>query len=183
MNTMLKNQKFGVEIEFTGITRRKAAGIVAKVLGCEVGTSAGRPYFTRTMIDAEGRKWKVMRDASIEPERASGDISDEYRVEFVTPPLRYKDIETLQAIVDGFKKAGAITNQSCGIHIHVDGANHDALSLRRLVKFFTARQQLVFEALKVSAVRANKWCKPVNQSLIGEMAKVKNISRSEMESI
>ena len=34
---MLKNQKFGVEIEFTGITRRKAAGIVAKVLGCEVG--------------------------------------------------------------------------------------------------------------------------------------------------
>lgn len=89
---MLKNQKFGVEIEFTGITRRKAAGIVAKVLGCEVGRSAGSPYFTRTMIDAEGRSWKVMRDSSIIPMRSVGEASDEYCVEFVTPPLRYPDL-------------------------------------------------------------------------------------------
>ena len=68
---MLKNQKFGVEIEFTGITRRKAAGIVAKVLGCTVGSSEGAPYFTRTMIDSEGRGWKVMRDSSIVPMRST----------------------------------------------------------------------------------------------------------------
>ena len=49
---MLKNQNFGVEIEFTGIIRRKAAGIIAKVLGCEVGSSAGSPYFSRTMVDS-----------------------------------------------------------------------------------------------------------------------------------
>ena len=72
---MLKNQKFGVEIEFTGITRRKAAGIVAKVLGCEIGASDGRPYFTRTMIDSQGRAWKVMRDGSIEPMRSVGEAS------------------------------------------------------------------------------------------------------------
>lgn len=180
---MLKNQKFGVEIEFTGITRRKAAGIVAKVLGCEVGSSAGSPYFTRTMVDSQGRGWKVMRDGSIDPMRSVGDASDEYRVEFVTPPLRYEDIETVQEIVRAFRKAGAVANYSCGIHIHVDGANHNALSLRRLVKFFSARQKLVYEALRVSTSRINSWCKPVSQNLIDEMAKVKNISRREMENI
>lgn len=141
---MLKNQKFGVEIEFTGITRRKAAGIVAKVLGCTVGSSEGAPYFTRTMIDSQNRGWKVMRDSSIVPMRPVGEASDEYRVEFVTPPLRYEDIETVQEIIRAFRKAGAVANHSCGIHIHVDGANHTAPSLRRLVKFFSARQQLVY---------------------------------------
>lgn len=180
---MLKNQRYGVEIEFTGITRRKAAGIVARALGVAVPPADTSVYKTRTIVDAEGRKWKVMRDSSILPMSRNGEASDEYRVEFVSPPLRYEDIETLQEIVRAFREAGAVANHSCGIHIHVDGANHNAQSLRRLVKFFSARQQLVYEALNVSAARANSWCKPVSRSLIDEMAKVKNISRREMESI
>lgn len=178
---MLKNQKFGVEIEFTGITRYKAAKVVAGVLGCEMGAPASDAYKTRTMIDSKGRKWKVMRDASIMPQ--GGSASDEYRVEFVTPPLNYEDIEVLQKIVRAFKQEGAVANYSCGIHIHVDGANHNATSLRRLVKFFAARQNLVYEGLKIAPSRANQWCRPIATSLIDEMAKKKNITRGEMESI
>lgn len=180
---MMKNQKFGVEIEFTGITRYAAAKIVAKVLGCTVGEKGRSPYFTRTMIDAQGRGWKIMRDSSIVEMSPRGNASDEYKVEFVTPPLRYEDIETLQQIVREFRKAGAVANYSCGIHVHVDGANHNALSLRRLVKFFSARQELVYEALQVSRSRTEQWCKPVSKTLFDEMAKVKNISREQMESI
>ena len=180
---MMKNQKFGVEIEFTGITRRKAAGIVAKVLGCEVGIASSNVYKTRTMIDSQGRSWKVMRDSSIEPMSRSGNATDEYRCEFVTPPLRYEDIETLQNIVREFRAAGAVANYSCGIHVHVDGANHNAQSTRRLVKFFAARQNLVYEALQVSSSRTSTWCKPVSKDLIDSMTKVKNISRSDMESL
>ena len=40
---MLKNQLFGVEVEFTGITREKAAGIVAEILGSTV-TEIGRAH-------------------------------------------------------------------------------------------------------------------------------------------
>lgn len=180
---MLKNQKFGVEIEFTGITRRKAAGIVAKVLGCEVPLADSNVYKTRTMRDSEGRGWKVMRDSSIAPMSRTGEASDEYRCEFVTPPLRYEDIETLQEIVREFRKAGAVANYSCGIHVHVDGANHNAASLRRLVKFFSARQELVYEALQVSHDRTARWCKPVSKELIDTMSKVKNISNDDMERI
>ena len=178
---MLKNQKFGVEIEFTGITRRKAAGIVAKILGTSVGLIENDGYKTRTQIDSKGRKWKVQRDGSIVPQ--GGSASDEYMVEFVTPPLNYEDIETLQKIVRAFKQEGAIANSSCGIHIHVDGANHNAVSLRRMVKFFAARQNLVYEGLKIAPSRSAQWCKPIATSLIDEMAKVKNISRSDMENI
>lgn len=180
---MMKNQKFGVEIEFTGITRYAAAKIVAKVLGCPVGEKGRAPYFTRTMIDAHGRSWKIMRDGSIVEMSRRGNASDEYKVEFVTPPLRYEDIETLQQIVRELRKAEAVANYSCGIHIHIDGANHNAQSLRRLVKFFSARQELVYEALQVSRSRVENWCKPVSKNLIDEMAKVKNISSDEMERI
>ena len=180
---MLKNQKFGVEIEFTGITRHKAAVIVAKVLGTYVPIADSSVYKTRTMIDSEGRKWKVMRDSSIIPTSCNGVASDEYRCEFVTPPLRYEDIETLQAIVRALREAGAVANFSCGIHAHVDGANHNAVSLRRLVKFFEARQELIYEALHVSTERTERWCKPVSKELISEMSKVKNISISDMERI
>lgn len=180
---MLKNQKFGVEIEFTGITRRKAAGIVAKVLGTSVPLADSTVYKTRTMIDSQGRKWKVMRDGSIHEMSRNGNASDEYKVEFVTPPLRYEDIETLQEIVREFRKAGAVANYSCGIHVHVDGANHNAQSLRRLVKFFSARQDLVYEGLQIAPSRADRWCCKIPQTLIDEMAKRKNISRDEVEAI
>ena len=39
---MLKNQLFGVEVEMTGITREKAATIVAEILS----TTASRPVST-----------------------------------------------------------------------------------------------------------------------------------------
>lgn len=180
---MLKDQKFGIEIEFTGITRRKAAGIVARALGVDVPRGEHTVYKTRTIVDEQGRKWKIMRDSSIVPMKSRGDASDEYKVEFVTPPLRYEDIEPVQEIVRLFRKAGAVVNYSCGIHIHVDGVNHDAHSLRRIVKFFASRQYLVYEGLQITPARSNQWCKPIATSLIDEMAKIKNISRDEMESI
>ena len=77
---MLKNQKYGVEIEMTGISRVNAASIVAELLG----TTASRPdstcYETRTIKDQTGRKWKIMRDSSIHPIRNDGgsESLDEY---------------------------------------------------------------------------------------------------------
>lgn len=123
---MLKNQLFGVEVEMTGITRKKAAKIVAEVLDTTPSASDSTCYQTRTITDQEARKWKIMRDSSISPQINDDTRSykDEYRVEFVTPPLRYDDIELLQNVIRKLKENGAKTNSSCGIHVHVDGANH-----------------------------------------------------------
>lgn len=183
MSELLKKQLFGVEIEFTGISRATAAKVVAEELNASIVGPARDAYYTRKMKDSQGRTWKVMRDSSISPARKSGDETmDEYRVEFVTPPLNYVDIELLQRIVRKFKEKGAVANRSCGIHVHVDGANHKPESLRRLVDFVVARQDLIYEALKIGE-RKNKWCKPLNEKLLVEMKKEKNLTKSNAEKI
>ena len=181
---MLKNQLFGVEVEMTGITREKAARLVAGVLGTTPSHPESNCYHTRTIADQAARKWKIMRDSSITPIR-NDDTSeplDEYRVEFVTPPLNYSDIELLQNIIRKLRENGAKAHSSCGIHIHVDGANHTAVSLRRLVNFMTARQDLIYEALQIGD-RESSWCHKLNKTLLDAMKKDKYLTKEKAEVI
>ena len=181
---MIKNQLFGVEVEMTGITREKAARLVAEVLGTTPSHPESNCYHTRTIADQAARKWKIMRDSSIEAIRSDGTSEplDEYRVEFVTPPLNYSDIELLQNIIRKLRENGAKAHSSCGIHIHVDGANHTAVSLRRLVNFMTARQDLIYEALQIGD-RESNWCHKLNKTLLDAMKKDKNLTKEKAEEI
>ena len=181
---MIKNQLFGVEVEMTGITREKAARLVAEVLGTVPSHPESNCYHTRTIADQAARKWKIMRDSSITPIRNDDTIEplDEYRVEFVTPPLNYSDIELLQNIIRKLRENGAKAHSSCGIHIHVDGANHTAASLRRLVNFMTARQDLIYEALQIGD-RESNWCHKLNKTLLDAMKKDKNLTKEKAEEI
>ncbi len=181
---MLKNQLFGVEVEMTGITREKAAKIVAEVLGTTPSDPDDTCYHTRIIADQAARKWKVMRDSSIKPKRNDGTRNDldEYRVEFVTPPLKYDDIELLQTIIRNLRENGAKPDKSCGIHIHVDGANHNARSLRRLVNFMTSRQDLIYEALEIGDREAN-WCQKLNSDLLKAMKENQELTREKAEEI
>lgn len=77
---MLKQQRFGVEIELTGISRGKAAEVIAEYFNSSL-TITGDLYNTRTIIDTQGREWKVMRDSSIRPQP----VGDEFKVEVVSP--------------------------------------------------------------------------------------------------
>lgn len=181
---MIKNQLFGVEVEMTGITREKATRLVAEVLGTVPSHPESNCYHTRTIADQAARKWKIMRDSSITPIRNDDTIEplDEYRVEFVTPPLNYSDIELLQNIIRKLRENGAKAHSSCGIHIHVDGANHTAASLRRLVNFMTARQDLIYEALQIGD-RESNWCHKLNKTLLDAMKKDKNLTKEKAEEI
>lgn len=183
MSELIKKQRFGVEVEFTGITREMAAKAVAEVINGSISGPAHDCYYTRKIKDSKNRVWKVMRDSSITSVRKSGDADiDEYKVEFVTPPLNYEDIETLQAIIRKFRELGGIPHSSCGIHIHVDGANHTAVSLRRLMNFMVARQDLIYDALNVG-IRKNRWCQPISKELFVTMKKQKDITTDQAEAI
>ena len=112
----LKEQKFGIEIEMTGITRAKAAEVTAEYFGTRV-KYLGTYYDTYAAIDTEGRQWKFMSDSSIHAERkvngsrVNADV--EYRTEMVSPICRYEDIVTIQEIIRKLKEHGALTNKSC----------------------------------------------------------------------
>ena len=164
--------------------REKAARLVAEVLRTTPSHPESNCYHTRTIADQAARKWKIMRDSSIEAIRNDGTSEplDEYRVEFVTPPLNYSDIELLQNIIRKLRENGAKAHSSCGIHIHVDGANHTAVSLRRLVNFMTARQDLIYEALQIGD-RESNWCHKLNKTLLDAMKKDKNLTKEKAEEI
>ena len=183
MSELLKKQRFGVEVEFTGITREMAARAVQEVVGGTISGPRRDAYYTRTIKDSQRRTWKVMRDSSISPKMNVGSANpDEYRVEFVTPPLKYEDIETLQNIIRKFKEIGGVPHSSCGIQIHIDGANHTATSLRRMVNFMLSRQEIIYEALNIGA-RKDRWCRPICKKLYDTMKKESNLTKDKAEQI
>ena len=151
------NRKFGIEIEFTGITRSQAAKVAAEYLGGTV-TSAGDYYDTQKVTARDGRVWKFMSDASIDCRRKQNrqkvGAGREYSVELVSPILTYReDIDALQELVRLLRKAGAFANNSCGIHIHLDGAPHTPKSIRNFVNIIASKNDLFYKALQIAPER------------------------------
>lgn len=177
--TTIKTQNFGIEIELTGISRPAAAQIIADYFGTEGIGHEYDGYDTYTARDNKGRKWKCERDISIDPQvrrngrivsRPEGRTSTDLRCEVVSPILQYEDIEDLQNIVRKLVEGGALANSSCGIHVHVDGANHTADSLIRLVNLVVGRQDLFCEALQ-NLSRCDRWCQKTSKEMLDAMKK------------
>ena len=98
----MRTQRFGMEIEMTGITRERAAQVIGGYFGT-AAVYAGGGYYTHKATDRQGRIWKCMRDGSIhcQKKRDGRRVSagSEYSTEVVTPILSYEDIPDLQEIV------------------------------------------------------------------------------------
>lgn len=158
--------RFGVEIEMTGITREKAASITARILG-GISRYVGGAYSAYEVSAPDGRCWKFMTDASIQTS-APGNMcaGRDYSTEFVTPILTYdQDIETLQEIIRELRKNGGVSNSSCGIHIHLDGAGHTAKSIRNFANIVYNRGDLLYGALDIKPERAH-YCQKLDRRLM-----------------
>ena len=172
----INNQAFGLELEFTGITRRRAAKAIAQVInGNPHYTYEGGTYKACTVTAADGRKWTVEYDGSIHTTNGGEEC------EFVTPKCTYEDIETVQECIRALRKAGAKVNSSCGIHIHVDGANHTAKSLKNLVFTFRAKEDLIFKAVAPDR-KGNHFCKPIDDQLVDNIKKLKTVDTQSLKS-
>ena len=170
----MKNQTFGVEIELTGITRKKAAQIIADFFGTE-SFYIGTHYDTYGAKDGEGRTWKAMSDSSIRTEGGQ-------EVEIVTPVLRYSDIEDLQEIVRKLRKSGAKANNTCGIHIHIGSEKHTAKTLSNLVNIMTSKQNLIYTALGIKPER-ERYCQKLESELSEKIRKIKPDTLEKMADI
>lgn len=178
--------RFGIEIEFTGITRTEAAKVTATFLN---GTlrSLGDYYDTRDVTAADGRIWKLMFDGSINCQRRERGrkvaASKDYSVELVSPILSYReDIGTLQELVRRLRTAGAFTNPSCGIHIHLDGAAHTPRSIRNFINIIASKNDLFYKALQVAPDRMG-YCKKMDSLLVEKMNQRKPQTMAEIEKI
>ncbi len=182
----LKDQKFGIEIELTGISRSRAAEVAAQ----HFGTSSyyvGTYYDAYAAKDSQRREWKFMSDASIKAQKKEGKsrvgASPEYRTEMVSPICKYEDIVTIQELIRKLREAGAFANQSCGIHVHIDASPFDARTLRNITNIMAAKEDLIYKALQVSVARQHRWCQPVEQRFLDDLNSRKPKSMEDVERI
>lgn len=181
----MKTQKFGIEIELTGITRKKAADVIAEYFGTEkfyIGTY----YQTYGAKDRKGRTWKATFDSSIIAQRKKGGrrepASEEYKCEIVSPILEYEDLEDLQEIVRQLRHKGAFASDQCGIHIHVDASRYTPQTLRNLVNIIASKEDILYKALQIDPARL-RWCKKTNEQLIQTINKRKPKTMEELKDI
>ena len=164
----MRTQRFGIEIEMTGITRKKAAEVIAGYFGTE-SFYLGTYYKTYGAKDRQGRTWKATYDSSIIAQKKSGgrtvQAADEYKCEIVSPILTYGDMADLQEVVRRLRHSGAFVNSQCGIHIHVDAGRYTPQTLRNLVNIIASKEDILYKALRIDPARL-RWCQKTNEKLI-----------------
>lgn len=181
----MRTQRFGIEIEMTGITRKKAAEAIAEYFGTE-SFYLGTYYKTYGAKDRQGRTWKATYDSSIIAQKKSGgrtvQAADEYKCEIVSPILTYGDMADLQEVVRRLRHSGAFVNSQCGIHIHVDASRYTPQTLRNLVNIIASKEDILYKALRIDPARL-RWCKKTNEKLIETINRKKPQTMEDLKDI
>lgn len=162
----IHNQKFGFELEFGGISRVKAIQVVAQTLGNSRFNSGNE------IFDAKDRKWKIVNDSSVNDQ--GGHAS-----ELVSPPLMMDDMDLIQEVVRNLRNAGAKVDSSCGMHVHVDLANHNVKTLKNLVKYYAKYEDMFYNAAKVLPNRERSYTQKLKNkhpNLVSRIGEVKDLN-------
>ena len=182
----IKEQRFGIEIEMTGLSRQRAAQVLSEYFGRSANFDGGY-YGEYSVLDSQSRRWKVMSDGSITTEKKEGrrivSADNTYSVELVSPICRYEDIETIQEIVRKFRQVGMIANRSCGIHIHLDASPHNANTLRNITNIMASKEDMIYKATQVEVARERQYCKKVEESFLEELNRKKPRTLDEVSRI
>jgi hypothetical protein len=156
----------------TGITREMAAKVIAGYFNTDAIHIRGG-YDTYSVRDSGDRLWSVMRDMSITCETRRGDPAGmNYSVEVVSPICRYEDIPDIQEIIRKLRGAGAKVNESCGIHVHIDGSPHTPKTLRNIVNIMASKEDLLYKALQIHVLREH-FCKKANEKFLDDINRIR----------
>ena len=180
----IRQRRFGVEIEMTGITRCSAAKAIQKVLGGSID-HVGGSYDKYTVGDNKGRRWQIVFDSSIYARKKNGcSASDLYKVEMNSPILEFEDLDMLQQVIRALREAGAITgpDYDCGTHIHIDAADYTPQQIRNLVNLWSSKEDYLWDALQVSSDRST-YCKKINRDFVAKLNKKKPITMDKIEDL
>jgi biotin operon repressor len=120
-NTFNTARKFGVEIEFKGVTRTRAESALRDA-GLNV-VIEGYNHDTRS-------HWKIVSDGSVHG-----------GWELVSPPLSgVEGLREVKLAAETLVNAGAYVDRDCGLHVHVDGANLSAATIVNMTKRYALHE-------------------------------------------
>lgn len=181
----MREQKFGIEIEMTGLSRKMAADIIARFFDTDA-CYVGGYYEAYEISDRIGRKWKLMYDSSITPYARNGygnSRRSDYMVEFVSPICEYQDIGDIQEMVRQLRHKGAVANDSCGVHVHINAAPYNAQTLRNITNIIASKEDMIYKALQVDHMREERYCQKVSNSFLKEINSKKPQTLEEVKNI
>ena len=110
--------------------------------------------------------------AYVEGHRQTEIHSREYSVEMNSPKLSYEEMGKLQEVVRCLRRAGAVVNESCGMHVHVDASQHTPLSLKNALSIMYSKEDILFKALNVNERRVERWCQKVREPMLEKIRKM-----------
>lgn len=166
----LKQLTFGVEVEFGCNDLEKVKRAVARVL-----RSDDYEHGDTRLIAPDGRVWSFVHDGSI-----SGFA---YGAEFVTPILKYEDLDLFQECVRAIRQNGGKVNTSCGLHVHVGAEDFTPSSLRTLMNVVANKEDLLYAAAGVNRMRLERWAQPADQAVLAEVNRVKPKTKEQLAMI
>lgn len=162
----------------TGLTREQAAKAVASLFGTTARHLQNpRAYDPWEVADREGKKWRFVYDSSIRAtigrDSRQMQVNDGiYKVEMNSPKLEYSEMEKLQQVVRALRHAGAVVNNSCGMHVHVDASKHTPQSLKNALSIMYSKEDILFKALNVNEARVGRWCQKVREPMLQQVRRM-----------
>jgi hypothetical protein len=115
MTTTTTARKFGVEIEFTGLSTEEAA---AAIRSAGIAAEAQGYNHLTTPI------WKVITDCSCGAEAVSPILQGE------------EGLRQVAAVCDALDAAGAVVDRRCGYHVHISVSDFSLRHFKNLLKLW-----------------------------------------------
>lgn len=165
----ISNRKFGVEIEFVGISPEDAVRALREArIECH---HEEYNHSTRTY-------WKVVRDSSVRPGRG---IPANFCGELVSPPLKGEQgLQELKRAVNALKAAGASANASCGLHVHVDARDLTGGEILGVVHRY-AHFESEIDGFMPAHRNRNRFARTVSGSFVEQISRRMNSDRNAQE--
>ena len=168
---LAKDLTFGTELEYTNISREKAAKAVHSIIGGRVSYYGGG-YDTWQVVAPDGRVWKAVRDTSL------GDTFTTSEV--VTPILKWDDMPTLQAVVRALRKAGAKAPQCTSQHVHIGARNFTPRQVANVARIFYKQEELLLKAAGTHESRIQRYTGRTDREFIARLEKTKPTTKDAL---
>ena len=144
-------KKYGMEMEFTGITRKRAAELIAEHFETTAQYSFDGDKYS--VADTRGRTWTVLPCPAVRAERRQNNkmvgANYLYQVKVCTPLLYENDFEAVGEILGRLDTGGAVTNESTGmaVRLSVTGLENQEKFKGSLANLYESRGALLQKAV------------------------------------
>lgn len=146
-----EDKTMGIEIEFFGVSRERAAaalnaaGVQAQVQRYNHNTPRGF--------------WKLVTDGSV----TSTGTGEGSGIEIVSPPLvREEMARQLKIVCDTLRAIGAKIDSTCGVHVHHDANDLNAEQIKNVFRLY-AKHEVSLDTFFPLSRRNGTWAKHVSR--------------------